>query len=112
MAYVYGASENVNTPSTTTQTADRAACLRVVFSIAKESIEVKVTQGNDDGGGGVTPVGPSINHTIVWDEATTENPFDAVMDTLTNNGESLRDALERIILNRLNTDGVLPNGTI
>lgn len=112
MAYVYGASENVDIPATSTQSADRATCVRAVFSISKESIEVKVVQGTDDGAGGVTPVGPSINHTIVWDEATTENPFDAVMDTLTNNGESLRDALERIILNRLNTDGVLPNGTI
>lgn len=112
MPYVYDSPENVDIATTTTQSTDRAGCLRVYFDIETSQVDVRVERGDDDGAGGITRYGPVIKHTFVFDESTTEDPFDTIMDTVTTDAETLGEAIERIILDKLNTDGLLPDGSI
>jgi hypothetical protein len=96
--------ESVNVPSTASVNIDRVVPARLIIDFNRKRIILDLDRGAANGA--------SIDKkdTVLYHPS--EASYDAIMAAVTNNGETLGDALERILLGQANTDEDLPAGSI
>jgi hypothetical protein len=104
MPWDYTSPDSIPVRTTTTLNVDRVVAGRLTIIFAEKVIFFQLDRGPISGSG------------VDKKDEITYNPveasYDAIMAAVTNDSETLGDALERILLGQANTDGDLPAGSI
>jgi hypothetical protein len=97
-------SIDVESTSTSSVNVDKVIVSQLRIDFGGKRLILHMDKGVDDGG--FQKKDDAMLH-IRDDDA-----FDSLLATLTNDGETLLAAIERILMSKANTDGVIPAGTI